>query len=62
MNRGRRGELKTLQGLLEKGMVKMADGGLWSLTPAGIQAAQEILQSTNNAQTALTHSKVSVAK
>ncbi|MEM9651148.1 MAG: metal ABC transporter permease [Actinomycetota bacterium] len=47
MNRGRRGERKTLQSLQEKGFVRSAADGTWSITPAGVTEAQEILRATD---------------
>ncbi|MCB0008235.1 MAG: metal ABC transporter permease [Anaerolineales bacterium] len=64
MNPGRRGEARTLAALEDRGWVQRAENGFWALTPAGAQQAQYILQQTNHAQSALTHSlqnKVKVA-
>ncbi|MEM7274211.1 MAG: metal ABC transporter permease [Actinomycetota bacterium] len=46
MNRGRRGEARTLRSLQEKGLVTSRPGGRWSMTEAGIVEARRILEAT----------------
>ncbi|MEM9135544.1 MAG: metal ABC transporter permease [Actinomycetota bacterium] len=61
MNRGRRGEVRTLHGLRERRLVTGTGDGMWSLTEAGEAEAQRILQENDGAQAALTRSQIEVA-